>query len=69
MSNENVKAVVACGLLLLLVVFVVFGPMFTIWSLNALFRLEIPVNFSTWCAVLWLLTILHGIKIHLKKND
>lgn len=63
------KGILISILLGVIFVFVFFGPMFTIWSLNALFGLEIPVSFKTWCAVLWLMTVIHGIKITLKRNQ
>jgi hypothetical protein len=33
------------------------APIFTIWALNTLFPLEIPVNFWTWLSALWLLEV------------
>lgn len=36
----------------------VAAPFFTVWSLNAVFGLGIPMKFSTWAAVLWLLFVL-----------
>ena len=43
------------SLLALVLLFVVLGPLFTIWSLNTLFpTLAIPYNVETWCAVILL---------------
>ncbi len=42
------------AILLLIVVLIAFGPIFSILSLNTLFKLDIPVNFGTWLAALWL---------------
>jgi hypothetical protein len=47
------------GIFLLLLVAVVmaaiyYGPIITIWALNTLFGLDIPVNWATWGATLWL---------------
>jgi len=36
----------------LLIVIVVIGPFWVIWSFNTLFPLSIPYNFSTWLAVI-----------------
>jgi hypothetical protein len=69
MSNDSAKNLVAVILFCLLAIFVFFGPIFTIWSLNTLFGLQIPVNFQTWVSVIWLITIFHGIKIMLRKDD
>lgn len=42
-------------ILALVVLFVVFGPFLTIWSLNTLFpALVIPYTFDTWLAVILL---------------
>ena len=49
MSN-NLKVVL---LTLLLIVLILFGPLFTIWSLNTLFPvLAIPYTLETWAATI-----------------
>lgn len=63
------KTVVVLTLLSLLFFFLIFGPIFTIWSVNALFGLEIPLNIKTWAAVLWIMTVIHGIRISLKSDE
>ena len=55
-------------LLLCLVVVVFVSPFFTIWSLNYLFHTEIAISFKSWCAVVWLLTVLHGIRFNAQKS-
>lgn len=66
---DGTKLVILLLLLLILLVFSIwYGPIFTIWSLNLLFGLQIPVTFKTWCAVLWLLTVLNGIRIKSMKD-
>ncbi len=42
------------GLIVLAIVLIVAGPLVTIWSLNTLFNLGIPMNLATWFATLWL---------------
>jgi len=50
MKTFGVLAVVV-----LITILVIFGPFFTIWSLNTLFPiLAIPYTFDTWCAVILL---------------
>lgn len=50
--SSNLKIVL---ILALVVLFVVFGPFLTIWSLNTLFPLlVIPYTFDTWLAVILL---------------
>ena len=61
--------IIAIAIVFLAMVLVFFGPIFTIWSLNALFPLEIPYSFKTWAAVLWLITIFHGIRITMSKKE
>lgn len=65
---DKIKISVVVVLLLLLASLIVFGPIFTIWSLNTVFGLEIPFNFQTWAAVIWLMTVFHGIRFQIKKN-
>lgn len=61
----NTLAVLA----LILVILFVCGPIFTIWSLNTIFGLQIPVTFQTWASIVWLMTVMHGIKFQVKKNN
>lgn len=44
------------GLLLLIVVLIIVGPLLTIWALNTLFSLGIAYNFYTWLATVILAT-------------
>jgi hypothetical protein len=44
----------ALALILVAIIFVVTGPLITIWALNTLFALAIPSTFATWFATLWL---------------
>jgi len=49
------------AIVILIAVLVIFGPFFTIWSLNTLFPiLAIPYTFDTWCAVILLGLFLKG---------
>lgn len=69
MTTQGAKITVALTLLAVFILLVLIGPIFTIWALNTLFGLEIPLTFKTWAAVVWLTTVLHGIKISLKKDN
>lgn len=40
-------------LVALIIALIVFGPIFTVWSVNLLFHAGWSVNLSTWAAVLW----------------
>lgn len=40
------------GIILLIISFVVAGPLITLWVLNTLFGLSIPYTFLTWLAAL-----------------
>jgi 5-bromo-4-chloroindolyl phosphate hydrolysis protein len=44
--------------LLLVVVLIVVGPIFTIMALNHLFGLSIPLDFWSWLAIFWLMACL-----------
>jgi hypothetical protein len=68
-TSRATKGIVVLLLLGLLIALIGVGPIFTIWSLNTLFKLEIEMNFTNWCAVVWLMTVLHGIRISLKKRE
>jgi hypothetical protein len=51
------------GMVLLLVILAVaLVPIFTIWSLNAVFTLTIPVTLKTWLSALWLCLVFAGIR-------
>lgn len=40
--------------LVILGLFVIFGPLLAIWSVNTLFGLTIPYTLKTWFAAFWL---------------
>jgi hypothetical protein len=60
------------GLILILLFYIVcmaiIGPLFTIWSLNTLFGLEIAYSFKNWVAVVWLTLVLYSVKFNSKSN-
>lgn len=64
----NAAAVFVLIALALFVVTFTIGPIFTIWALNLVFGLEIPLTFKTWVAVLWLTLVLHGVKASSSKS-
>lgn len=51
MDSDIIKII---ALAVVALVVVIFGPFVTIWALNLLFNLTIPVTLGTWFAVLWL---------------
>jgi hypothetical protein len=57
--------------ILLIVVLVILAiwwcPIFTIWSLNILFGLSIPVTLKTWACSLWLSSVV-GASIYSSKD-
>ena len=67
--NDGWEILVVLVLLAMVVVLIIVGPIFTIWSLNALFQMEIPYNFQTWAAMVWIHTILHGVRANFKKTN
>lgn len=56
-------------IIILLLFIIVFGPFFTIWSFNTIFKLDIPYTFYTWAAIAWLTAVLNGIRFNLKNQS
>lgn len=50
------------ALIIGLIVLIGFGPIFTIWSLNLLFGLAIPITVWTWLSTAWLSAFFAAIK-------
>ncbi|MBU8921720.1 MAG: hypothetical protein KOO63_07855 [Bacteroidales bacterium] len=48
------------ALVVVVIVAIIFTPMFTIWAINALFSLNIELTLGTWLAALWVNGILYG---------
>ena len=54
------------GLLIaVIIIILVFAPLFVIWSLNTLFTLEIPIAFNTWVATVILCGVINGSSVDL----
>jgi hypothetical protein len=53
-------------LIFVILVILVFGPVFTISALNTLFNLGIELNPSTWFAAFWLLLVVGSSKVNSK---
>jgi hypothetical protein len=69
MDRNTAQGLVMCSTVLLLVLLLVVGPIFTIWSINVIFRSEtLEMSFESWCAALWLIVIFNGIKVVYKVN-
>jgi hypothetical protein len=45
---------------ILAVLLIWWGPIWTIWALNLLFGLDIPVTFWTWLSAAWLSAVVSG---------
>lgn len=69
MSQENTILSILLLTVIVVLVFIIFGPYITIWSLNTVFGLQIPFTFKTWVAVNWILLVLHGITLKFKKSS
>ena len=49
---ETNEVSTALGAIIVIAIFVAIGPLLTLWALNTLFpMLNIPYDFTTWCAV------------------
>lgn len=62
--NEGEKMLLVFVIAVVVLGLLIIGPIFSIWSLNLVFGLEIPINFKTWCAITWLMTLLNGIRFN-----
>jgi hypothetical protein len=46
------------SVMIILALMIVFGPIFTIWSLNVVFGASIPLTLEVWFGVMWLHVLL-----------
>lgn len=60
------KALGITGIVVLLVILIVLGPILTLMSINTLFGLNIAINFWTWLSVVWLGIVLNGTRVKSK---
>lgn len=63
MNNSGIVILVA----LFCIVMIVLGPVWTIWSLNILFGLSIPITLKTFLATMWLCMVL-GARASFKRS-
>ena len=67
-SNRG-NALFVLGIVLLIILLIVVGPLITIWALNTLFpALAIESTFATWFATLWIAGIFSGHVSRSKSN-
>ena len=60
------EALGIAGIVVLLVILIGLSPILTIMSINALFGLNIAINFWTWLACAWLCMLINGARIKSK---
>ena len=58
MGYSATKIAIYGIVILFFIVMLVLGPILTIWSLNLLFGLSIPVTIKTFFATMWLCMVL-----------
>ena len=69
MNRETAKGLVVFSTFLLLLILLIVGPIFTIWSINIIFKSgTLEMSFESWCAALWLIVVFNGIKLVHKSN-
>lgn len=69
MNSNDLKVAILGLTFLLFIPVLALGPIFTVWSIQVLFRSErLELNLQSWCAALWLMTVLNGLKFAVKKN-
>lgn len=52
--EETLLGCLTIFLILFVIALIVFGPLISIWAVNLLFGLTIPMNIGTWFAAFWL---------------
>lgn len=62
------KTLAGCLIVLAALILIVWWPIAVIWSVNTLFRADIPYNFSTWVATMVLVTILRVSTLYSEKR-
>jgi len=67
MSAKTAQFMFWVGVLILIPAALLFGPLITIWSLNAIFSLSIEYSFSNWFATLWLCGIVSAVRYKKEK--
>jgi hypothetical protein len=60
MTKQNKDILTIVSILTLAILAIIFVPLATIWSLNTLFALNIPIGFDTWAAALILGGVVGG---------
>lgn len=60
--NNDGNAALVFLIVVGVIALIIFGPIFTIWSLNFLFGTSIAVSFKAWLAVIWLASVIGGTK-------
>lgn len=58
--NKMINKKNTIGIIILVIIGIVIGPLVTIWSLNTLFKLGILYTWETWIAAAWLTVIVYG---------
>lgn len=65
--NDEHEVILAILGIILLIVLAIVGPIITIYAINYLFSLSIPVNFWTWLSTSWLCFAVGGTSHYSKK--
>lgn len=59
-QKAQIILVLSLGIMYFFLIFI--GPVFSIWSLNQIFNLNIPLTFSSWCAMAWFHVIFYNLR-------
>jgi hypothetical protein len=69
MDRNVAEGLVVISTFFLMIILLIIGPIFTIWSIQVIFKSEtLEMSFESWCAALWLIVVFNGIKIVYKAN-
>lgn len=68
-GTSTTNMAVVLGLLALVVILIVVGPLVSIWAVNTLFGTAIEYSFTTWLATAWLHVLLTGTAVKTSKSN
>ena len=69
MNSNDLKVAILGLTFILFFPVMILGPIFTVWSIQVLFRSEsLELNLQSWCAALWLMTLINGLRFAVNKH-
>ena len=66
-TSDRVEILGWVVLIIFIILIILVSPIISIWSLNTLFKTDIPTNLWTYLATLWLTGLIAGGGVNKKK--